>query len=61
MDQHDLSPADLRPILGEGAVARVSKILAGKNGFSLKQIRRMHEVYGVPADLLIGEPRRALA
>jgi HTH-type transcriptional regulator / antitoxin HigA len=61
MDQHDLSPADMRPILGDGAIARVSEILAGKKGFSLKQIRRMHEVYGVPADLLIGEPRRAVA
>lgn len=61
MDQHDLVPADMRPIFGAGAVARVSEILAGKTGFSLKQIRRMHEVYGIPADLLIGEPERAVA
>ena len=61
MDQHDLSPADMRPILGDGAVARVSEILAGKKGFSLPQIRRMHEIYGVPADLLIAKPERAVA
>jgi antitoxin component HigA of HigAB toxin-antitoxin module len=61
MDQHDLAPADMRPIFGQGAAARVSEIMAGKKGFSLKQIRRMHEVYGVSADLLIGEPGRIAA
>jgi HTH-type transcriptional regulator / antitoxin HigA len=61
MDQHDLSPGDLRPVFGDGVHARVSEILAGKKGFSLPQVRRMRELYGVPADLLIGEPERAMA
>jgi hypothetical protein len=30
-------------------------------GARLKQIRRMHEVYGIPADLFIREPERAVA
>jgi HTH-type transcriptional regulator/antitoxin HigA len=54
MDQHGLSAADMRDVLGHGAAARVSEILAGKKGFSLPQIRRMHERYGVPAELLLG-------
>jgi hypothetical protein len=37
MDQHDLVPADMRPIFGAGAMAPVSEILTGKTGFSLKQ------------------------
>jgi HTH-type transcriptional regulator / antitoxin HigA len=56
MEQHDLSPNDLRPVLGGGANARASEILGGKKGFSLPQIRRMKTIYGVSADLLIAEP-----
>jgi HTH-type transcriptional regulator/antitoxin HigA len=61
MDQYDLQPSDMRQILGNGAHARVSEILAGKKGFSLPQIRRMHQAYGIPADLLIAEPEHAAA
>lgn len=61
MDQFDLQAGDLREILGGGAHARVSEILAGKKGFSLPQIRRMHQAYGIPADLLITEPERNIA
>ncbi len=56
MEQYDLSPNDLRSVLGDGANARASEILGGKKGFSLPQIRRMKSVYGVSADLLIAEP-----
>ena len=61
MEQFDLSPAEMAPALGDGARARVSEILAGKKGFSLSQIRRMRELYGIPADLLIAEPESAAA
>jgi HTH-type transcriptional regulator/antitoxin HigA len=57
MDQFDLAPADLRPVLGKGAAARVSEILKGTKGFSLPQIRRLHARYRIPADALIGEPK----
>ena len=57
MDQLDLTPADFRPTLGKGAAARVSEILKGTKGFSLPQIRRLHALYRIPADALIGEPK----
>jgi HTH-type transcriptional regulator/antitoxin HigA len=58
MEQYDLSAGDMRDVLGEGAIPRVSEILSGKKGFSLTQIRRMRQIYGIPADLLIAEPER---
>ncbi|HZC16017.1 MAG TPA: hypothetical protein VE309_04580 [Caulobacteraceae bacterium] len=54
MDQHDLTPADLKPYLG--AVSRVSEIRNGTKGFTLPQIRRLHQAYHIPADALIAEP-----
>jgi antitoxin component HigA of HigAB toxin-antitoxin module len=59
MDQLDFAPADFRPVLGKGAVARVSEILGGRKGFSLPQIRRLHARFQIPADALIGEPEGA--
>ena len=59
MEGRDLAPADLQPVLGKGAAARVSEILGGKKGFSLPQIRRLHEMFHIPAGALIGEPARA--
>ena len=59
MDQLNFAPADFRPLLGKGAVARVSEILSGKKGFSLPQIRRLHAQFHIPADALIGEPEGA--
>ena len=54
MDQHDLSPADLTPVLG--ARSRVTEVLNGRRGLSLTMIRRMRSTFHVPADVLIGEP-----
>ena len=59
MDQLDLAPADLRPMLGKGAAARVSEILSGRKGFSLPQIKRLHARFRIKADALIGEPEAA--
>ena len=53
MDQHDLSPADLAPVLG--ARSRVTEVLNGRRGLSLTMIRRMRATFHVPADILIGE------
>lgn len=54
MDQHDLSPADLAPVLG--ARSRVTEVLNGRRGLSLAMIRRMRATFHVSADVLIGEP-----
>jgi HTH-type transcriptional regulator / antitoxin HigA len=54
MDQHDLSPADLAPVLG--ARSRVTEVLNGRRGLSLAMIRRMRSTFHVSADILIGEP-----
>jgi len=56
MDQHDLTPADLKPVLG--AVSRVSEIRSGAKGFTLPQIRRLRDAYHIPADALIAEPAK---
>jgi HTH-type transcriptional regulator / antitoxin HigA len=57
MDQHDLSPADMAPILGTRS--RVSEILNGKRPLTLAMIRRLHARLGLPADLLIAESAAA--
>ena len=54
IDQHDLTPADLKPYLG--AVSRVSEIRSGAKGFTLPQIRWLREAFHIPADVLIAKP-----
>ena len=51
MDQHDLKPRDLGNIIG--SKARASEILNRKRGLSLTQIRRIHDQWHIPADVLI--------
>jgi HTH-type transcriptional regulator/antitoxin HigA len=51
MDQHDLTRADLVPLLG--TPSRVSEVLGGKKGLSMAMILRLRERFGIPADLLI--------
>ena len=51
MDQHDMTRADLIPILGRAG--RVSKVLNGKTGLSMTMVRRLRERFGIPAELLI--------
>lgn len=51
MDQHDLTRADLLPLLG--GASRVSEVLNGKTGLSMTMIRRLRDRFGIPADLLI--------
>lgn len=59
MEQHNLSPADMTPILGTRS--RVSEVLNGKRPLTLPMIRRLHERLGLPADLLIAERRSVAA
>ena len=57
MDQHDLAPADMVPILG--TASRVSEVLSGKKQLSMAMIQRLRARFRVPADVLIPPPSRA--
>jgi HTH-type transcriptional regulator/antitoxin HigA len=51
MEQQGLSRSDLEPMIG--GRGRVSEVLNGKRGLSLRMIRRLHEQLGIPAEILI--------
>jgi HTH-type transcriptional regulator/antitoxin HigA len=51
MDQHDLSRADMAPILG--TPSRVSEVLRGKKGLSMAMVQRLRARFHIPADLLL--------
>jgi HTH-type transcriptional regulator/antitoxin HigA len=53
MEQEDLRPLDLVPLLGSRS--RVSEVLNGKRPLTLTMIRRLHRVLGIPADVLLAE------
>jgi len=55
MEQQDLKPADLVPYLG--SASRVSEVLSRKRPLSLVMIRALEEGLGIPARVLIGEPK----
>jgi len=57
MDQHDLTRADLAPILG--TPSRVSKIIGGKKGLSMAMVQRMRARFRISADLLLPPPDKA--
>jgi HTH-type transcriptional regulator / antitoxin HigA len=59
MDQHDLTPADLVPMLGTRS--RVTEVLNGKRRLTLTMIRRLHDGLGLPVDLLIADAAPAAA
>jgi HTH-type transcriptional regulator/antitoxin HigA len=50
-----LTRRDLEPLIGSRA--RVSEVLSRKRSLTLAMIRRVHERLGIPADILIHEPR----
>jgi len=56
MDQHDLSRADLVPLLG--TPSRVSEVLTGKRELSMSMVRKLRERFHISADLLISPVRR---
>jgi len=57
MDQHDLSRADMVPILG--TPSRVNEVLSGKKGLSMAMVQRLRARFRVPADLLLPPPRKS--
>jgi HTH-type transcriptional regulator / antitoxin HigA len=57
MDQHDLTRADMVPILGTSS--RVSEVLSGKKGLSMAMVQRLRSRFRVSADLLIPPPKKA--
>ena len=58
MDQHDLSRADLVPILG--TPSRVSEVLRGKKGLSMAMVQRLRARFRVPAEVLLPPPQKPL-
>jgi HTH-type transcriptional regulator/antitoxin HigA len=59
MDQHDLTRADLVPLLG--TASRVSEVLRGKRELSMTMVKRLRDRFHIPADLLIPASTRAAA
>jgi HTH-type transcriptional regulator/antitoxin HigA len=65
MEQHELTRADLVPILG--TPSRVSEVLSGKRDLSMTMVRKLRERFHISADLLIspttaaGRSRKRLA
>jgi HTH-type transcriptional regulator/antitoxin HigA len=55
MDQHDLTRADLVPILG--TASRVSEVLRGKRELSMGMVQRLRARFRVPAELLLPPPK----
>ncbi|MBW4051046.1 MAG: XRE family transcriptional regulator [Proteobacteria bacterium] len=55
MEQHDLSRADLVPLLG--TASRVSEVMNGKRELSMSMIRKLRERFHISADLLIPRTR----
>lgn len=55
MEELGLSRKDLEAIVG--SKSKVSEVLSGKRPFSIAMIRRLHSTLGIPAEVLIQEPR----
>ncbi len=56
MDQHDLTRADLVPILG--TPSRVSEVLRGRKGLSMAMVQRLRARFRVPAEILLPPPQK---
>jgi HTH-type transcriptional regulator/antitoxin HigA len=52
MDQQNLTPKDLVPLIG--SASKVSEVLSRKRPLSLAMIRALHKGLDIPADILIG-------
>ena len=55
MEQRGLTRKDLEPMVG--GRGRVSEVLSGKRRLSLGMIRNLHKELGIPAEILLQEPR----
>lgn len=58
MEQAGLERKDLVPYIGSRS--KVSEILSGKRELTLKMIRALHEGLGIPAEILLKEPKPTL-
>jgi HTH-type transcriptional regulator/antitoxin HigA len=56
MEQQGLSRKDLEPLIGTRT--RVAEILNGKRGLSISMIRRLHDRFGISAEVLIRPSRQ---
>ena len=56
MEQQDLRPKNLIPYMG--SASRVSEVLSGKRRLSLEMIRKLNNGLGIPAEVLVQEPRK---
>ncbi len=54
MEQQELSPKDLEPMIGRRN--RVYEILNRKRPLTLSMIRKLHQQLGIPAESLISQP-----
>ena len=55
MDQLGMQQKDLAKVLG--SKSRASEILSGKRSLSLRQIKVLYRELGIPAEVLIQEPK----
>lgn len=56
MEQMGLTRRELEPLLG--GRSRVSEVMSGKRGLSIRQIRNLHENLQIPYENLIGDTGR---
>lgn len=54
MEQAELSPRDLAPIIGSRS--KVSEVLSGKRPLTMQMARALHNDLGIPADVLLKQP-----
>lgn len=55
MDQQGLTERDLVPLIGSHS--RVSEVLSGKQHLTLSMARALHQNLGIPAEVLLQEPK----
>jgi HTH-type transcriptional regulator/antitoxin HigA len=58
MEQANLKPKDLVPYIGNKS--RVSEVLNGRRPLSVAMIRRLTDGLGIPAEVLLQEPKASL-
>jgi HTH-type transcriptional regulator/antitoxin HigA len=58
MEQAELKPKDLVPLIGSRA--KVSEVLSGKRPLTLSIIRELHEKLGIPAEILLRKRETSL-
>ena len=57
MDQQGLTRKDMLPVFG--TTARISEVLRGKRALTLDMIRKLHDMFDIPLESLIGTKKSA--